>query len=151
MKILVGSDHAGVFLKGLIVSLLEATEREVEDVGAHSESSVDYPDYGGIVARAVSEGKCDKGILICGSGIGMSIVANRFPGVRAALCHDLQTVELSRRHNDSNILVLGEKLIDSALAILMVSKWLDVPFDGGRHAARLEKLEKIGNRCCKNG
>jgi ribose 5-phosphate isomerase B len=113
----------------------------VEDAGTHGEESVDYTDFGKEVASKVSHGAFDRGILICGTGLGMSMVANRFPRVRAALANDLFSAIMSRRHNDSNILVMGGRLIGDALALQLVDTWLDTPFDGGRHQRRLEKMD----------
>jgi len=113
----------------------------VEDVGTYSEKSVDYPDFGKKVARKVSDGRFERGILICGTGIGMSMVANRFKGVRAALANDLFSAIMSRRHNNANILVMGGRLIGDTLALQLVDAWLETPFDGGVHQRRLDKLD----------
>ncbi|MBI3610465.1 MAG: ribose 5-phosphate isomerase B [Nitrospirae bacterium] len=142
-KIAIASDHAGLDLKEKIVKLLRELGRPVADFGTHNHDSVDYPDYGIQVARAVSEGKNERGILICGTGIGMSIVANKFPGVRAALCYDPFTAKVSRLHNDANILVLGERVLEEKTALEIVRLWLSTGFDGGRHARRLAKIEEI--------
>jgi RpiB/LacA/LacB family sugar-phosphate isomerase len=142
-KIAIASDHAGVDLKDRIVKFLQGLGQPVEDFGTHNQDSVDYPDYGLQVAQAVSEGKAERGILICGTGIGMSIVANKFPGVRAALCYDPFTAEVSRRHNDANILVLGGRVLEGKTALEIVRLWLATGFDGGRHARRLAKIEEI--------
>lgn len=114
---------------------------EVEDVGTHNEESVDYTDFGKKVAREVSGGAFERGVLICGTGIGMSMVANRFQGVRAALANDLFSAVMSRRHNDSNILVMGGRLIGDTLALQLIDIWLETPFEGGRHQRRLEKMD----------
>jgi ribose 5-phosphate isomerase B len=148
MKIALGSDHAGFELKEDIRSYLDEQGVDVVDVGTHREEPVDYPDIGARVAEKVSRGEVHRGILVCGSGIGMSIVANRFPGVRAALCHDLYTARISREHNDSNLLVLGGRLIAKDLGREILKVWLATGFQGGRHQKRLEKItaleEKIG-------
>ncbi len=118
----------------------------VIDFGAATDSeSVDYPDYGIKVARAVGSGECDRGILICGTGIGMSLVANKVKGVRAAVCHNLYTVEMSRRHNDSNVLCIGADIVDEGLLEQKVKLWLETPFEGGRHARRVGKITDVEN------
>jgi len=141
MKIIIGADHAGYAMKEKVKTFLKKRNLEVEDVGAHSEESVDYTDFGREVAGKVSDGTFQRGVLICGTGIGMSMVANRFKGVRAALANDLFSAIMSRRHNDSNILVLGGRLIGDALALQLLETWLDTPFEGGRHQRRLEKMD----------
>jgi ribose 5-phosphate isomerase B len=146
MKIAIASDHAGLDLKEKILKLLQELRHDVSDFGVHNRDSVDYPDYGVPVAEAVSEGKADRGILICGTGIGMSIVANKFPQVRAALCYDSFTAKISRLHNDANILVLGERVLEDKKALEMVNLWLSTGFDGGRHERRLKKIEEIEKR-----
>jgi len=139
MKIIIGSDHAGFDLK----EALKVTFRGMTDIGTDSTDSVDYPDFGAQVARAVSSGEYERGILICGSGVGMSMVANKFPGIRAALCTDTDTARLSRMHNDANILVLAGRRTDPEMATAIVKVWLDTPFEGGRHARRLDKIRNI--------
>lgn len=141
--IVVGSDHAAYALKEKIKVFLSQKGIVVEDAGTHSEASVDYPDFGIKVASMVSEGKFKRGILICGTGIGMSMVANRFSHVRAALCSEPFTASMSRRHNNSNILVLGGRIIGEALALEIVKIWLETPFEGGRHQVRIEKFDRI--------
>ena len=143
MKIVIASDHAGVDLKDKILKLLKELHYEVADFGVHNRDSVDYPDYGIPVAEAVSGGKAERGILICGTGVGMSIVANKFPRVRAALCYDPFTAKISRLHNDANVLVLGERVLEDKRALEMVKLWLSTGFDGGRHERRLKKIEEI--------
>ncbi len=143
MKLIIGSDHAGFPLKTQVKTLLENMGHTMEDVGCHSEDSVDYPVYGKAVATGVASGEFLKGILICGSGLGMSMIANRFTGVRAALCNDLYSAVLSRLHNDSNLLVMGGRLIGSDLASEIVKTWLETEFDGGRHQRRIEQLDEI--------
>jgi ribose 5-phosphate isomerase B len=142
--IIMGSDHAAYALKEKIKAYIIENGIDVEDVGTRSEDSVDYPDIGIKVASAVSTGKFNRGILLCGSGIGMSMVANRFPGVRAALCTDLFSAIMSRRHNNANILVLGGRITGEGLALEMVRSWLETPFDGGRHQSRIEKFDLMG-------
>ena len=141
--IVIGSDHAAYALKEKIKAFLIERSINVEDVGCYSEDSVDYPDVGIKLASMVSSGKFDKGILMCGTGIGMSMVANKFPHVRAALCADIFSAVMSRRHNDSNILVLGGRVIGDILAMEIVKVWLETPFDGGRHQRRLEKFDEL--------
>ncbi|MDI6615417.1 MAG: ribose 5-phosphate isomerase B [Syntrophaceae bacterium] len=139
MKIVIGSDHAGFLLK----EALKKAIRGMTDIGTGSADSVDYPDFGARVARAVASGEYDRGILICGSGIGMSIVANKFPGIRAALCTDTEAARLSRMHNDANVLVLAGRRTDPETAVAITRVWLDTPFEGGRHERRLEKIRNI--------
>ena len=141
-KIAIGSDHRGFGIKETLKPLLESLEKTVEDKGTFSTDSADYPDFAREVAGAVSARECDRGILICGSGIGMAITANKFSGVRAALCHDIHSAEMSRRHNDANILVLGEGA-GEALAAEMVRVWVETAFEGGRHQKRLDLIKKI--------
>lgn len=141
--IIMGCDHAAYQLKEKVKAYINESGCVVEDVGTYSEDSVDYPDFGIKVASQVSCGHYKRGILICGTGLGMSMVANRFARVRAALCNDLFSAEMSRRHNDANILVMGGRVIGEALAFAVVRIWLDTPFDGGRHQHRLNKFDKI--------
>ena len=143
MKIAIGSDHAGFGLKEDVLALLKGTAAEVIDCGTNTTASVDYPDFGEKVSRMVSAGEVDRGILICGTGIGMSMVANKFPNVRAALCNDLFCAKMSRLHNDANILVLGGRIIGRDLAAEIVRTWLDTEFEGDRHMRRLQKIKKI--------
>ena len=146
MEISIGCDHAGFDLKEKVKRLLEETSHEVSDEGAFSEESVDYPDFAARVAWAVSEGTVEKGILICGTGIGMSIVANKFEGVRAALCHNLETAQMSRLHIDSNVLALGSRVLEPEVALNIVREWLQTDFDGGRHQRRLDKIKGLENK-----
>jgi ribose 5-phosphate isomerase B len=144
MKIAIGADHGGYVLKQEVIDLLKKLGTvEVADHGTNGPASVDYPDFGRTVAEAVSNGTVDRGILICGTGIGMSIVANRFPKVRAALCHDNFTARMSRLHNDANVLVMGERVIGRGVALDMVKAWLETEFEGQRHLQRLQKIEEI--------
>lgn len=143
MNIIIGSDHAGVDLKEEIKRSLDQTgDHRVTDVGAFSDEPVDYPDIAHEVAKNISQEKFSAGILICGSGIGMSIVANRYPNVRAALCSNLYAVKLSRQHNDANVLVLGARVLGLGLALEMVDLFLHTGFEGGRHQRRLEKIDR---------
>ncbi|MEK6712869.1 MAG: ribose 5-phosphate isomerase B [Nitrospirota bacterium] len=143
MKIAIASDHGGRELKEKIIVLLKEEGLEVVDYGVDNPESVDYPDYGIKVANAVSKGIAERGILSCGTGIGMSIVANKFPDVRAALCYDMFTARMSRLHNDANILVLGGRVLDKEIALMMVDVWLRTGFEGGRHQRRLDKISEI--------
>lgn len=139
--IIIGSDHAGFELKEKIRTHLTSRGYNVKDAGTFSESSVNYVDYGRKVAAAISEGRFSKGVLVCGSGIGMSMTANRYKGVRAALCSDLLSARLSRRHNDANVLALGGRLIGDVLAFELVETFLDTKFDGGRHLERIRSMD----------
>lgn len=140
--IIIGSDHAAFGLKEKIKDFLLSKGYGVEDVGASSEASVSYVDYGKKVAGAVSEGRFSHGILLCGTGLGMSMVANRFLGVRAALCSDIFSARMSRVHNDANILVLGGRLIGDVLAFELVTTWLETEFEGGRHLDRIQAIDR---------
>ncbi|MFH1977212.1 MAG: ribose 5-phosphate isomerase B [Pseudomonadota bacterium] len=142
--IVIGSDHAAYNLKEKIRMYLFENGYEVEDAGAKNENSVDYPDYGIKVASLVSAGKFNRGILLCGTGIGMSMVANRFSNVRAALCNDLFSAIMSRRHNNSNVLVMGGRVIGDVLAIEILKAWLETSFEAGRHQLRIDKFNSIG-------
>ena len=144
MKLGIGCDHGGFELKEEILKFLKKIANiTVIDFGASGRDSVDYPDFGRKVAEAVSAGDVDRGILICGTGIGMSIVANRYPKVRAALCHDHFTAQMSRLHNDANVLVMGERVIGRGVACDIVKTWLDTEFEGGRHQTRLDKIRQL--------
>ena len=146
MKIAIGCDHAGFALKNEITQILEGLNIEWEDFGTKDEESVDYPDFGEKVSTAVSKGNVDRGILICGTGIGMSIVANKFPGVRAALCSEDYSAKMSRMHNDANLLVLPGRVIDKETAMQIVKMWFKTDFEGGRHQRRLDKITEIEER-----
>ncbi|MDQ1269873.1 MAG: ribose 5-phosphate isomerase [Thermodesulfobacteriota bacterium] len=140
-QIIIGSDHAAFELKEKIKDLLAGLGYEVEDAGTHSTASVNYADFGKKVAQAVSDGTFGRGILLCGTGLGMSMQANRFKGVRAALCSDIFSARMSRQHNDANILVMGGRVIGDMLAFELVREWLATPFEGGRHLDRIRSLE----------
>ena len=146
MKIAVASDHRGFVVKGKILALLTDLGHEGLDYGPEGSESVDYPDYAALVAQDVSAGRVDRGILICGTGMGMCIVANKFPGVRAANCHDDLTAEASRLHNDANVLCLSADLLGERLVNRMVEIWLNTQFEGGRHARRLSKIAEVEGR-----
>jgi len=141
MNIIIGSDHAGFDLKEQIRKYLSEKGYNIKDVGTFSHESVDYPLIAKELAQNIAEKKFSRGILLCGSGLGMSITANRFRNVRAALCHNIYTVELSRKHNDANILVLGGRILGSGLALEMVEIFLHTDFEGGRHLRRLEEID----------
>jgi len=142
-NIIIAADHAGYALKEALKPLLAEMGLDVTDAGTDSDRSVDYPDLGRKAAEAVASGRFPRGILICGSGVGMSIVANRFPGVRAALCLDEEMARMSRMHNDANVLVLAGRKTDSETARRIVRVWLETPFEGGRHGRRLEKIREL--------
>jgi ribose 5-phosphate isomerase B len=146
MKIGIGCDHAGLELKNEILTLLKDLGFECVNFGTNSPQSVDYPDFGEKVSEAVSSGGVERGILICGTGIGMSIVANKFPHVRASLCNELFTARMSRLHNDANILVLGGRIVGKDLAKEIVSTWISTLFEGQRHCLRLKKINLIEER-----
>ncbi|MHC1698263.1 MAG: ribose 5-phosphate isomerase B [Geobacteraceae bacterium] len=142
--IVIGSDHGGFELKEAIKALLQARSITVVDLGtSNGNDSVDYPDFGESVARKVSQGEAEKGVLVCGTGIGMSIVANKFPGVRAALAADSYMAKMAKLHNNANILVLGGRVLDENEACEMVATWLDSSFEGGRHQSRLDKISAL--------
>ncbi|HEX9973917.1 MAG TPA: ribose 5-phosphate isomerase B [bacterium] len=143
MTIAIASDHAGFELKVKIKTFLEQSGLSVEDFGTFKTESADYPDYGVLAARAVANKKADRGILVCGTGIGMSIVANKIKGIRAALCTSKETAELSRRHNDANVLTLGGRILDHRIALEMVAIWLKTPFEGDRHLCRVKKIHDL--------
>ncbi len=146
MRISLGSDHRGVQIKARLIQSLTEKSFHISDEGTYGDGAVDYPDFAEIVARRVSEGQADRGILICGTGIGMAITANKFAGVRAATCYDEVMVEMSRRHNNVNILCLPGDLIGERSIDDLVLRWLQTEFDGGRHATRVDKIEEIERR-----
>lgn len=143
VRIAIGSDHAGFDLKEGIKRQLLAAGHMVEDFGTHSNDSVDYPDYARSVGLAVAQGQQDRGILICGTGIGMSIAANKIKGVRAALCHEPFSARITRADNDSNVLIIGSRVTGPALAAEIVQVWLESPFTGGRHQRRVDKISRL--------
>jgi ribose 5-phosphate isomerase B len=138
--IAVASDHAGFDLKEILKQDLQAAGYAVLDLGTHSTASVDYPDFGKAMGEAIASGKAEKGVLVCGSGIGISIAANRNPKVRAALAHDAVSARLSREHNDANVVAFGQRLIEAEVAREALKVFLQTPFEGGRHAGRVAKL-----------
>lgn len=148
MRIAVGTDHRGYGIRRLLIESLQRLGHEVLDLGSDSPDPVDYPDIAARVAGMVSNGQVDRGVLVCGTGLGMCIAANKFPGVRAAPCYDELSAEISRRHNDLNVLCLSGDLMSERLVERVIETWLNTPFDGGRHARRLEKIRKLEeNRC----
>ena len=142
MKIAIGSDHAGFYLKKDVIKYLEEKNIEVKDMGPFDDSRVDYPDYGHAVGHAVIDNKVDFGIVICGSGIGISIAANKVKGIRAALCSEPYSAKLARRHNNANVLAMGARLIGHDMAIEIVEAFLNEKFEGGRHIKRVNKIEE---------
>ena len=146
MKIAIGCDHGGYLLKQDILIWMEEHDIDFEDVGCFSTESVDYPVYAEKVARAVAAGACDKGIVICTTGIGVSMAANKVGGVRCALCTDCLQAEMTRRHNDANALCMGGRVVGPGLACQLVDLFLNTPFEGGRHEKRIAKLMAIENR-----
>lgn len=145
-SIIIGSDHAGFTLKESIKTFLNILGYSVTDVGTYTMEPVDYPEFGVKVAEPVSSGKFSRGILVCGSGVGMTIIANKFPNVRAALCLDEETARLSRLHNNTNLLVLAGRRTDTETGKAIVQTWLMTEFEGGRHQRRLEKIKEIESR-----
>lgn len=148
MKIALGSDHRGIEIKRRLLTVLRTWRHELNDVGTTSEESCDYPDYAFEAAKLVGSGQVDRAILICGTGIGMCMAANKVAGARAALCHDSITAEMSRRHNDANILCLSADLLGEELIERMVKIWLETEFEGGRHSRRVEKITKFEQQHC---
>lgn len=142
-RIAIGSDHAGFSVKEAIKNYLESAGYSVDDQGTRSEDSVDYPDFGKAVGERVAAKHDELGIVVCGSGIGISIAANKVPGIRAALAHNVLTAQLAREHNDANILALGARIVTPAAAIEMVQAFLNTPYAGGRHQRRLDKITQI--------
>ncbi len=152
VRVALGSDHAGFQLKEKIKDYLTDKEIAFTDFGVGAPEPTDYPDIALAVAEAVARGEYEHGILVCGTGIGMAIAANKVPGVRAALCHDVFSAEAARSHNDANVLALGERVLGPGLAWAIVETWLRTPFAGGRHARRVEKIRKIEDKyCCCRG
>lgn len=144
--IAIGSDHGGFALKQDIMKHLEARGLSYRDFGTYTEASCDYPDYAEAVAKAVAAGECDRGILICGTGIGISIAANKVHGIRCALCGDCYSAEMSRRHNDANVLAMGGRVLGTGLAEKITDTFLDTAFDGGRHARRVGKIMALEDK-----
>ena len=144
--IALGSDHAGLELKREIMKHLDELSLEYRDYGTYTSESCDYPVYGEAVGRAVASGECERGILVCGTGIGISIAANKVKGVRAAVCSDTFSAEMSRAHNDANIIAVGARVVGTGLALKIVDAFLNTPFEGGRHQRRVGLMMDIENR-----
>lgn len=142
-KIAIASDHGGYDLKESVIAHLLNDGWEIDDLGPGNEDSVDYPDYGIKLAESITNNKVERGIVICGTGVGMSIVVNRFPGIRGTLCSNVYTAKMCREHNDSNILIMGGRVISKGLASEIVDTWLSTAFEGGRHQRRLDKINEI--------
>lgn len=149
MKIAIACDHGGLNLKRKIISYLEEKNYEVKDFGTNEFSSCDYPDFALPAAEAVANGECEKGIVVCSTGIGVSIVANKVPGVRCAHCHDSYCAEYTRLHNNSNVLALGEKVVGEGYALKIVETFLTTEFEGGRHQRRVDKITEIEKKYSK--
>ena len=143
MKIVVGSDHAAYELKEAIKEKLTAEGHEVIDVGCDSTESVDYPKYGHAVGRTVASGEAERGIAVCGSGIGISIACNKVPGIRAALCTSVEMAEMCRRHNNANVVCMGARMISQELAFDIIDKWMTTDFEGGKHLRRINEIEDL--------
>ena len=149
MKLALGFDHAGVKLKSALIEFLNVNGYEYKDFGTYTEDSCNYAEYGAAVAEAVASGEFDRGILICGTGIGMSIVANKVPGIRCAHCQDVFSAKATRQHNDSNVLAFGERVVAKELALEIVKTFLETEFEGGRHVARIAKITEIERKYSK--
>lgn len=143
MKIAIGCDHAGFRLKQALLPKLQELGVEYDDLGTYDEASVDYPDFGLKVAAAVADGQYDRGILVCGTGLGMCITANKVPGVRAVTAHDVFSAEMSRRHNNANVLTMGERVVGPGIAAQVLEVWLASEFEGGRHGRRVDKMNRL--------
>ena len=143
MKIVIGCDHAAYELKEKVKAKLEQEGYQMIDVGTDSTESVDYPKYGHAVGRMVASGEAERGIAICGSGIGISIACNKVPGIRAALCTSVEMAEMCRRHNNANVICMGARMISEELAYAMIDKWLETEFEGGKHERRINELDDI--------
>ncbi len=143
MKYFIGTDHAGFVVKKFVIEYLQKKGIEVEDLGCYSKESVDYPDFAHKVAEAVLKNPGTMGILICGSGIGMSVTANKHKGIRAALCHDCYTAEMARRHNNANILCFGARIVGLGVIESIIDAWLSHEFEGGRHQRRVDKIDNF--------
>jgi len=148
MKVALACDHGGYRLKEVIKEYLKELGVEFVDYGAYSEESVDYPDYAYKAAKGIVNGEADRGIFICGTGIGISMAANKVHGIRAALCYNVYAAEMSRRHNDANVLCLGGRVLGDELAKRIVKAWLETPFEGGRHERRIKKIAEIEKNEC---
>lgn len=142
-KFVIASDHGGLETKTALVSALKSAGVEISDLGTMTNDSVDYPDFAALAATAVSKGEADRGILVCGTGIGISIAANKFPGIRAAVIHDEFTAQMSKEHNDANIIALGGRILTPEQACALVDIWRTADYEGGRHQLRLDKISRL--------
>ena len=140
MKIAIACDHGGFRLKNVLIENMKAQGVEVVDFGTYSEESCDYPDYASKAAKAVANGECDRGVVVCGTGIGVSITANKVKGIRCALCHDVFSAKATRAHNDANMIAMGQRVIGEGLAVEILNAWLHTEFEGGRHEDRLKLI-----------
>ncbi len=140
MKIAVACDHGGLQLKNALIKNMESQGYEVVDFGTYTTDSCDYPDYASKAAKAVASGECDKGVVVCGTGIGVSIVANKVKGIRCALVHDVFSAKATRQHNDTNMIAMGQRVIGEGLAIEILNAWLHTDYEGGRHDLRIQKM-----------
>lgn len=145
MKIAIACDHGGYRLKNVLINEIKGQGYEVIDYGCYNEESCDYPDYASQAARAVASGECDKGVVVCGTGIGVSITCNKINGIRCALVHDVFSAKATRAHNDSNMLAMGQRVIGEGLALEILNAWLHTEYEGGRHDARIKKLMDLEN------
>lgn len=143
MKIAIACDHGGFRLKNVLIENMKAQGVEVVDFGTYSEESCDYPDYASKAAKAVANGECDRGVVVCGTGIGVSITANKVKGIRCALCHDVFSAKATRAHNDANMIAMGQRVIGEGLAVEILNAWLHTEFEGGRHIKRIEKMKAL--------
>lgn len=143
MKVAVACDHGGFRLKNVLIQEMKNQGYEVVDFGTYNEDSCDYPDYAVKAARAVASGECEKGVVVCGTGIGVSMTCNKVHGIRCALCHDVFSAKATRAHNDANMLAMGQRVIGEGLAVEILNAWLNTEFEGGRHVQRIEKMMKI--------
>lgn len=143
--IAIGADHGGFELKNKIVKWLEENGYDVKDFGIHENKSVDYPDIAEVVCKSITSGECDKGILVCGTGIGISIAANKIKGIRAAVCGDIYSAAMTKRHNNANVITLGGRVVGEDVGIEIVKAWLTNEFEGGRHQNRIDKITKLEN------
>lgn len=146
MRIAIAADHAGFDLKEALKQDLAAQGQDVEDLGTNSPESVDYPDFAAAVARRVASGSCDRGILVCGTGIGMAMAANKLPGIRAATVWSPETARLAREHNDANVITLGARVVSAEVAASLVRLFLETPFAGGRHQRRVDKIDALASQ-----
>jgi ribose 5-phosphate isomerase B len=151
MKLLVGSDHGGFTLKGHLLKELEKAGHQVTDAGAYTADSVDYPDIAAALAKRVAEGEFERGIIVCGTGQGVAITANKVHGVRAAVVSDTFSAKMARAHNDANVLCLGERVVGSGLAMELVTAFLATAFEGGRHATRVDKIRQLDSQRAGGG